>query len=240
MTVAVLTDLHANLAALDAVLEALGPVGAVWVLGDIVGYGPDPDAVVRRLRARGAVAVRGNHDAAVTGVIGTDDFNPVAREAAHWTARTISAATRAWLHDLPERLEIGEMTLVHGSPRDPVWEYVTDARIAEANLPAFTTRHALVGHTHLPRIFRAEPDRVSSQVPVDGTVLALDERRCILNPGGVGQPRDMDPRACAMLLDPATGRAEWRRIAYPVGETQARMREAGLPGSLIDRLAADW
>jgi hypothetical protein len=240
MTVAVLTDIHANLAALDAVLDALGPVDAIWVLGDIVGYGPDPDAVVARLRERGAVAVRGNHDAAVTGLIGTDEFNSIAAAAARWTAGTISAETKAWLMALPERLEIADFTLVHGSPRDPVWEYVTDSRIAAASLGACATPHAIVGHTHVPRIFRTEADGMTMTVPTDGTELLLDERRTLLNPGGVGQPRDSDPRSCAMLLDPVAGRATWRRIAYPVAVTQARMRAAGLPDPLIDRLAVGW
>ena len=236
MKIAVLTDIHANLPALDAVLAALDPVDAIWVLGDIVGYGPDPNEVVARLRERGAIAVRGNHDAAATGRIGTSEFNSFARGAAEWTARTITPATRDWLHELPDRLEIGDFTLAHASPRDPVWEYVTGPTVARENLAYFTTPYAIVGHTHRPVVFRDGPDGMASVRADDGTVLQLDERRAILNPGGVGQPRDGDPRACAMLLDPELGRAEWRRIPYPVTETQARMRAVGLPAMLIDRL----
>lgn len=238
MRVACLTDLHANLAALDAVLAALGPVDAVWVMGDIVGYGPDPDAVVARLREIDAIAVRGNHDAAALGLIDVHDFNDDAARAALWTHGRISPETRDWLAALPERREIGDFTLVHGSPRDPTWEYLWSPAAAAANLGAFTTRHCLVGHTHVPLVFRLDGGRMETIEPVDGTELVLDERRTFLNPGGVGQPRDGDPRACAMLLETETGRLTWRRIPWPIAETQARMREAGLPPRLVERLSA--
>ncbi len=237
MRVACLTDLHANLAALDAVLAALGPVDAVWVMGDIVGYGPDPDAVVARLRTLDAIAVRGNHDAAALGLIDVHDFNDDAARAALWTREQISPETRDWLAALPERREIGDFTLVHGSPRDPTWEYLWSAAAAAANLDAFTTRTCIVGHTHVPLVFRLDGRRMETIEPVDGTELVLDERRTFLNPGGVGQPRDGDPRACAMLLETETGTLTWRRIPWPIAETQARMREAGLPARLVERLA---
>ena len=154
MRVAVLSDIHANLPALDAVLAALGDVDAVWQLGDVVGYGPHPDEVVARLREIGATGVRGNHDAATLGALGVEWFNPAARRAVEWTARRISPETRAWLADLPEQVELGEMTLVHGSPRDPTWEYITTTLDARANLGVLVTPYCLYGHTHIPAAWR--------------------------------------------------------------------------------------
>lgn len=236
MRVAVLSDIHSNLAALDAVLEDLGAVDAVWVLGDIVGYGPDPDAVVARLREVEAVAVRGNHDAAALGQLDASAFNDDARAAVEWTGRTLSAETRAYLDALPVRREVDDFTLVHGSPRDPLWEYLFSVAVARRSYPAFTTPHCLVGHTHVPLVFRDDDGSVEILAPSHASTLQLDDRRLILNPGGVGQPRDGDPRACAMLMDPDARTVEWRRIPYPVERTQERMREAGLPVRLVNRL----
>ncbi|MFO1540252.1 MAG: metallophosphoesterase family protein [Chloroflexota bacterium] len=237
MRITCLTDIHANLPALDAVLAAVGTADAVWVLGDVVGYGPDPDAVVERLREIGAVVVRGNHDAAAIGAIPVTDFNADARAAAEWTARTIGAETRAWLAALPETRVEGDFTLAHGSPRDPTWEYVHGRWVAEENLAHFSTPYAIVGHTHVPCVFRRDSAEMVEILPGDGARLTLDARRCIINPGGVGQPRDGDPRACAMTLETETRTLTWQRIAYPIAETQERMRAAGLPSRLVARLA---
>jgi predicted phosphodiesterase len=238
MRVAVLSDIHSNLAALDAVLEDLGDVDAIWVLGDIVGYGPDPDAVVARLREIDAICVRGNHDAAALGQLDASTFNDDARRAVEWTGEALGDDTRAWLDALPERREVGDFTLVHGSPRDPLWEYLFSVPVARRNYGAYTTPHCLVGHTHVPLVFRRETDGdIELFAPSHASELPLDDRRLILNPGGVGQPRDGDPRACAMLLDLDAGLAEWRRIPYPIERTQARMREERLPVRLVNRLA---
>lgn len=236
MRIAVLSDIHANLPALEAVLEALGRVDAVWHLGDVVGYGPHPDEVVARLRELGAVGVRGNHDAAALDLALAELFNADARRAIEWTAGRIAPATRAWLADLPERREIEGVTLVHGSPREPTWEYVTTAAGASANLAAFTTVHLLYGHTHVPIAFRDGDGRLETLEPTDGSSLALDARRVLANPGSVGQPRDGDPRASAAILDTATSTLTWHRFAYPIAETQAAMRMAMLPARLVTRL----
>lgn len=243
MRIAVLSDIHGNLPALDAVLDALGPVDAIWQLGDIVGYGPEPEAVITRLRDIGAVGVLGNHDAAALERIESSWFNDDARTAVQWAAGQLSAEARTWLGALPDRLtqdaDEGStgFTLAHGSPRDPMWEYVYSAPVARANLAAFQTTYCLVGHTHVPLVFREEDGAVETLAPSDGSQLVLDGRRMILNPGSVGQPRDGDPRACAMILD-TTGRVvEWRRIAYPVDVTQERMRAVGLPPRLVERLS---
>lgn len=237
MLVAVLSDIHSNAYALDAVLDGIGPVGALWVLGDIVGYGPHPDQVVERLRSAGAIAVQGNHDAAVLGRIPTGTFNDQARSAVEWTARTMTPATREWLAGWPDTRVEGDFTLVHGSPRDPLWEYLLSIPAARLNLAAFTTPYCLVGHTHYPLTFRDDHGQVEGLLAGDRDRLELDERRCILNPGSVGQPRDGDARASAMLLDTERHEVEWRRFDYPIATTQQDIRQLPVPGSLADRLA---
>jgi diadenosine tetraphosphatase ApaH/serine/threonine PP2A family protein phosphatase len=241
MRIAVLSDVHSNLVALDAVLASVGSVDAIWQLGDVVGYGPDPNAVVERLRSVGAVGVRGNHDAAALGGDEIEWFNPDARAAVEWTKGVISDATRRWLGELPSTLEIGPDLLVHGSPRDPMWEYVTSRSIARANLGALERagcRVALHGHTHVPIAFRARDDGdVEPIVPVAESPLQLDDAPVLLNPGSVGQPRDGDPAASWLELDTDAPSARWHRVAYDVPKVQAAIRAAGLPGRLADRLA---
>jgi len=237
MRIAVLSDIHGNLVALEAVLGAAGAVDAVWHLGDVTGYGPDPDGVVARLAAVGAVGVRGNHDAACCGGNEIEWFNPDARRAMEWTRARVSPETLAWLDALPERREIHGCTLVHGSPREPIWEYVTSTPVARANLAVLPTPIGLNGHTHIPAAFIEEDGRVEAVAPGDGSRLALEGRRALLNPGSVGQPRDGDPRASYMILDPVAGTATWHRVAYDIAGVQAAMRAAGLPASLSARLS---
>lgn len=237
MRIVVLSDIHANLHALDAVLDAAGAVDGIWHLGDVVGYGPEPDAVVSRLRETGAIGVRGNHDAAAGGGPEIDWFNPDARRAMEWTRSTISPSTLAWLRGLPERREEGECTLVHGSPRDPIWEYVTSVPVARANLAVLASRIGLHGHTHLPVAFLEEDGRIEVVSPGDGSVLELGGRRALVNPGSVGQPRDGDPRSAFLVLDTAADTVSWHRVDYEIGAVQAAMRAAGLPASLAARLS---
>lgn len=237
MRIAVLSDIHANLTALDAVLAAIGPVDAVWHLGDVVGYGPEPDAVVSRLRDRGAVGVQGNHDAAAAGGSEIEWFNPDARRAMEWTRATINAATRTWLDRLPRTVREGESTLVHGSPREPIWEYVTSVPVARANLGVLDTRIGLHGHTHLPVAFVDDDGRIEVVSPGDGSVLELRGRRALVNPGSVGQPRDGDPRSSWLVYDTELDSVTWRRTGYDIPAVQAAMRAAGLPASLAARLA---
>ena len=236
MRVAVLSDIHSNAAALDAVLDAIGSIDQLWVLGDIVGYGPDPDAVVDRLRERDARAVAGNHDAAVVGRLDRDVFNSMARAAVEWTAASASAATLAWLEALSDRRVEGEFTLVHGSPREPMWEYLFSVPAARRSFAAYETPHCLVGHTHHPLIFRHDDGHIEVVSPRHGSRIVLDGRRCILNPGSVGQPRDGDPRACAMTIDTGSGTVEWLRVTYDFERTQEKIRALPLPGALADRL----
>lgn len=237
MRIAVLSDVHGNLPALEAVLKALKPYDAVWQLGDVVGYGPQPDEVVDRLVAEKAVGVRGNHDSAAIGELETDAFNDDARAAVEWTAERIRPETRQWLAALPLRTIDKPFTLVHGSPRDPTWEYVYSAAIARANLSAFQTDHCLVGHTHVPLVFRERKSGgVETMVAKADTTMNLDGARLMINPGSVGQPRDGDPRASAVLLDTEARSLEWRRVEYPIARVQRLMKDLDLPPRLIARL----
>ena len=237
MRVAVLSDIHANLAALDSVIASFGSVDAVWILGDIVGYGPEPDGVVERLAEIGAVGVRGNHDAAAVGGDEIDWFNPDARAAIEWTRGHITDETRAWLAALPERHAEGQFGLVHGSPRAPLWEYIVSVPIARANLAVLTTPFGLYGHTHLPMVF-AELDGTVKQIePADGSTFTLGDGRALINPGSVGQPRDGIVTSSYMAIDTDAGRCTWHRVPYDIAAVQAAMTAAGLPRRLVDRLS---
>lgn len=240
MRIAVLSDIHSNLVALDAVLAHAGDVDAVWHLGDVVGYGPDPDGVVARLMEVDAVGVRGNHDSAALGGPEIEWFNPDARRAAEWTASVISSATTAWLGGLPESRSIGDITLVHGSPRDPLREYVTSLDVARAAFGGIQTSHGLHGHTHVPVGFVLESTRIGVHDAHHETTLDITARRAFLNPGSVGQPRDGDSRASYLTLDldaaGARSSATWHRVAYDVDRVADAILAQGLPRRLADRL----
>ena len=237
MRIAVLSDIHANLPALDAVLADAGQVDGIWHLGDVVGYGPDPDGVVGRLRDVGAVGVRGNHDAAAVGGSEIDWFNPDARRAMEWTRTAISSESVAWLQSQPVRLTLETCELVHGSPREPLWEYITSPAVARDNLDLLHQPIGLHGHTHVPVAFIDDGGKVDLVAPRSGASLRLEGRRALVNPGSVGQPRDGDPRASYMLLDPAAGAVSWHRVGYDIEAVQAAMRAVGLPGFLVSRLS---
>ena len=239
MRIAVVSDIHSNLAALETVLGAIGSVDAIWHLGDVVGYGPQPQAVVESLLAAGAVGVRGNHDDAAGGSSTIEMFNPDGYRAMQWTRARIDETTRLYLAGLPERRvpEGSGFTLAHGSPADPIWEYMDSTFVAEANLSAFETPYCLVGHTHVPRAFRELRGRLRSSYVADGARLELDGRRLILNPGSVGQPRDGDPRSSYLLIDTDAVWVTWHRVGYDIASTQAAMVAEGLPATLVRRLS---
>jgi len=233
---AIVADIHANLAAFQAVLADAASQqadGKLWCLGDIVGYGPEPHECIDLLRSIEHLAVAGNHDQAATGKVGTAEFNADAAAAARWTAGQLSVADRAYLDSLPLRIEEGDFTLVHGSPRDPVWEYILTTREADENFAHFATPYCLVGHSHAPVVFESgQPARHLS----DGG-LELGKARLIINVGGVGQPRDGDPRACYAVYDSDARTVTLRRVPYDIDSTQRKMVAAGLPSRLATRLS---
>lgn len=237
MRLAVLSDIHANLAALEAVCDELASFDELWVLGDTVGYGPQPNEVIRRLQELGARAVTGNHDGAAIGTVDASWFNPDAQAAIRWTTTVLDENARAYLSALPEIRRDGELTAVHGSPREPIWEYITDAAIAEANFSAFETRHCLFGHTHLPVVYRSDGIHVTVIPATASSPIVLDARRALINPGSVGQPRDGNPEASYLIVDTEAGSAEFHRVRYDIAVTQRLMREVSLPRWLIERLA---
>jgi diadenosine tetraphosphatase ApaH/serine/threonine PP2A family protein phosphatase len=197
---------------------------------------------VSRLRDYDLVCLAGNHDWAALGRLDLSSFNGDARAAVTWTDRTLRPEVRDFLEGLPSYLEQGGFTLAHGSPRQPVWEYILDPLIAAINFAYFSTQYCLVGHTHTPVVHAldAEASVCRVRAPRYGEPLALDDSRLIINPGSVGQPRDSDPRAAYGVLDTDAHTWEHRRVAYPVDETQNRMRQHGLPHRLVARLQYGW
>lgn len=242
MRILVLSDIHANLTALEAVLAAAGDIDAVWCLGDLVGYGPDPNECVQRVRnLPNLTCIIGNHDAAAIQLIDVDTFNPEARLALRWTQEQLTDGSIAFLQDLPEMVRGEQVTLSHGSPRHPVWEYLLDSRTATQNFDYFDTPYCFVGHTHLPVIYNLYNGYFSANlsVPEPNKKVVLSPR-AILNPGSVGQPRDRDPRASFAIFDPEEHTWESLRVEYDINSVQERMISAGLPERHIQRISAGW
>jgi len=240
MRAAVISDVHANYHALEAVLGAVDDESPdeFWCLGDLVGYGPQPNECVARVAPLADVCLAGNHDLAVLGAISVDDFSGDAAAAARWTQRALGDDARAFLERLSPTAERARTQLFHGSPRDPVWDYVLSVESAYWSFRATTAPLVLVGHSHIAlALSSGGGDDLDGDVAPAGTEVALDGRRWLLNPGSVGQPRDGDPRAAWLLIDFDAGRAAFRRVPYPVERTQAEIRERGLPESLAARLA---
>ena len=241
MRYAIIADIHANLAALRAVLddiERTGGVEEIWCLGDVVGYGPDPHQCIELLRKQNHVCVTGNHDMAATGKLDTAQFNPDAAAACHWTAKQLSAEDIQYLQSLPLVIQKDDFTLAHGSPREPIWEYLTSISSAKENFAYFQSQFCLVGHSHVPLAFRHNEDgSCSFSRLIPDNALALGRNRLIINPGGVGQPRDGDPRASYAIYDSEAMTVRLYRVAYDISITQDRMVECGLPMRLITRLS---
>jgi diadenosine tetraphosphatase ApaH/serine/threonine PP2A family protein phosphatase len=236
--IGVVSDVHSNLPALEAVLGAMGPVDGLWCLGDFVGYGPWPNECIELLRERGVVAIAGNHDLAVIGEIPTAYFNQHAAFAAYWTTQQLTPASSTFLASLEAKTVVGQVTLAHGSPRDPVWEYLLSAAGAEESFSTLSTPLCFVGHSHVPCLFSQAPSgsTVGSYMEPDSTYTMSELETCIANPGSVGQPRDRDPRAAYLVYDTDARCLTWQRVAYDIARVQARMHEVGLPQPLADRL----
>jgi diadenosine tetraphosphatase ApaH/serine/threonine PP2A family protein phosphatase len=238
---AILADIHSNLAAFQAVLkdmEGRGTMEEIWCLGDIVGYGPDPHECIELLKGYNHVCIAGNHDLAAIGKVDTAYFNSQAAAACQWTAGQLTTEDRSYLGNLPLTLESDEFTLAHGSPREPIWEYVISLSIARDNFEYFQTNYCLVGHSHVPVIFRySDEGKCSSNTFQPGVGLILGKDRLIINPGGVGQPRDGDPRASYAIYESEGRTVKLYRVEYDVSLTQYKMTERRLPPQLIARLS---
>lgn len=241
MRVLVLSDIHGNLPALEAVLEDAGVVDATWCLGDVVGYGAQPNEAAARLRKLpNLTCVMGNHDAAAVGKIDQDAFNDEALLSLRWTINVLTPDTREFLKDLPEKIEVEGCTLVHGSPRSPIWEYIGDPYSAEVALLGIATPYGLVGHTHHPLVFYFDEHGMLTWVfPVDGQKYII-KPPVIFNPGSVGQPRDRDPRAAYAIFDPQNGVWESHRVQYDTLESSDLIQQAGLPLRHAIRLVEGW
>jgi predicted phosphodiesterase len=239
MRIAVLSDIHANRHAFEAVLddvERLEP-DEVWCLGDVVGYGADPDACCELVARTCDLCLVGNHDLAVRGDIPLDEFSTGARIAAEWTQEVASRESLEFLAGLEPQLLDREVGLFHASPRDPVWEYVLSTLLADLCFDAQSHRVCLIGHSHVALSFqRAEREPATGETRPDGAEVDLAEQEWLLNPGSVGQPRDGDPRAAWMVLDTGAWTAGWRRTEYDVAGAQSAIRAARLPDSLAERL----
>jgi diadenosine tetraphosphatase ApaH/serine/threonine PP2A family protein phosphatase len=242
LRVAVLSDIHSNRQALEAVLAAVEEteVEETWCLGDMVGYGAEPDACTALIRERCSACLVGNHDLALLGAIDVATFSETAAAAIEWTRENVAPETLEFLATLDPTGSRGDIGLFHASPRDPVWEYVLATDQAEAGLDALEQRIGLIGHSHIALFFvrlpGTKPDYAQGAQAMAGFEAAIEEGEWLLNPGSVGQPRDGDPRAAWLELDTEAWTATYHRVPYDVAGAAAAIREAGLPSSLADRL----
>lgn len=242
--VAVITDVHANLPALEAVLEAAEAAGVeeTWCLGDVVGYGVEPDACADLVRERCDACLVGNHDLAVLGALDIASFSEAAAAAVEWTRENVDERTLEFLRELEPQGERGGLGLYHASPRDPVWEYVLSREQADAGMDSHPQRIGLIGHSHVALFFcRPEGDaggEARGGQAGDGALLDLSRGSWLINPGSVGQPRDGDPRAAWLELDTETEAASFHRVPYEIERAAGSIAAAGLPQRLADRLYA--
>ncbi len=238
MRIAVISDVHSNLPALEAVMEDIGRADPdeVWCLGDLVGYGADPDACTALVRDVTEYCLAGNHDLVVRGDIDVDYFAAAAGEAARWTAKVIGPETRDYLAGLSPLGERDGVGLYHASPRDPVWEYVLSVSQAAECLEGQRQRVCLIGHSHVACYFHTNGEGTVGEPAPPGTEVDISSGKWLVNPGGVGQPRDGDPRAAWLLLDTDRWTAEYKRVEYDVERAAGSIRAAKLPRQLADRL----
>lgn len=242
MRITIVTDIHSNLEALQAVLrhaEGQKALDALWCLGDVVGYGPDPNPCIQLLSSYSPICLMGNHDLAAIGQLDTTDFNADAAAAARWTSGQLGEDERRYLEALPQVIVEGDFTLVHGTLRWPVWEYLFSVESATAHLKRQQTPFGLVGHTHIPMLVKEVKDSEACDLSYlgDGAAVHLGDERLVINPGGTGQPRDGDPRASYAVYDKDGATLTIHRVEYDIGATQKKMAAAGLPQRLITRLS---
>jgi diadenosine tetraphosphatase ApaH/serine/threonine PP2A family protein phosphatase len=239
MRTAILSDIHANYHALAAALAAVEREGVdeIWCLGDTVGYGPRPNRCCAVVSERAALCLAGNHDLAVTGALSVDEFNGDAAAAAHWTRQVLEPAAREFLESLQPAADRPGVQLYHGSPIDPVWDYVLSEAAAYLSFRLTTAPLVLVGHSHVALALSWDGETLGGGLAEEGADVDLSRGRWLLNPGSVGQPRGGDPRAAWLLIDDRASRATFRRTPYPIEQTQAEIRARGLPEALAERLA---
>ena len=239
MRIAVLSDIHANYHALEATLAAVDAEGVdqLWCLGDTVGYGPRPNRCCALVRDRAVLCLAGNHDLAVTGALSVEEFNGDAAAAVRWTRRALEPDSREFLDSLEPVATRPGVELYHGSPLDPVWDYVLDESSAYLSFRSTQAPLLLVGHTHVPLALSWDGRDLAGGLAAELAEVDLAQSRWLLNPGSVGQPRGGDPRASWLLIDDQARRATFRRVRYPIEQTQAELRERGLPEPLAERLA---
>jgi predicted phosphodiesterase len=237
--VAVVSDIHSNLHALEAVLERIDAErpDAFWCLGDLVGYGPKPNECVELVRARATVCLAGNHDLAVRGRMDTNEFSGDAGVAAEWTRGVLTPDAGAYLDELEPEARVDDVALYHGSARDAIWEYVLTDEAALTTIAIADAPLVLVGHSHAALKASVRDDVFEGGLAAAGDEIDFGDGRHLLNPGSVGQPRDGDPRASYLMLDLDARRARFERVAYDIALTQSEMLDVGLPGSLAARLS---
>jgi len=239
MRIVIVSDIHANFVALETVLAAAGSFDALWCLGDTIGYGPKPNECIAAMMQHADVAISGNHDLACLGKVDLSDFNPDARRANIWNGNQLTPENRAWLGNLPASRRVNDQfTVVHASPREPVWEYLLTPAQAMANFSLFDTQVCLIGHSHVQLGFRLGlAGHCERFLPHSGHTMKLHKHeRYFINPGSVGQPRDQDPRAAYIVYDTDAGTLRFNRIEYDINQTQLQMRNVDLPMALIRRL----
>lgn len=238
MTIAVISDVHANLEALESVLRDIRKreIEDILFLGDAVGYGPDPNKCIDLLRKECRVSLAGNHDRAAVGMTNIEYFNEFARAAIIWTAEVLTEEHKGFLSSLPVSMTfqtVEDIFLVHSTPREPEsWHYLLSLWDAEVNFNYFTERICLLGHSHVPCVIERRP--TGDMLVYRDKVTLKKGLRYIINVGSVGQPRDHDPRACYAIMD--NNSIAFVRVDYNIKKTQKKMSEAGLPRPLIDRL----
>lgn len=236
----IISDLHSNLPALEAVLHHAEEKGydVTLCLGDVVGYGPYPNQCTEWARENARTCLAGNHDWAVIDKMDIANFNPTAAQATLWTRKQLTAENRVYLMERPTVVVEEGYTLTHGSLREPVWEYITDNWIAQQSFELLSTPLLFHGHTHIPALFREQRERLPQIIlPRGQEKIILDRGRFLINPGGVGQPRDGDPRASYLIYDEPQSVVEFYRVDYPISQAQEAILQVGLPKSLAQRLA---
>ena len=237
-----IADIHSNFEAFKTVLKDLenrGTVDQIWCLGDMIGYGPDPDNCIDLMKQVGNICIAGNHDLASIGKISIENFNPFAAYANKWTQDKLEESYKEYIATLPLKLVVGDSTIVHGSPRSPIWEYVISSKIATINFKYFETQFCFIGHSHVPEIYTfndLDQKCEHIQLAPNSCIKLNDNLRYIINPGSVGQPRDGNPEASYMIFNSDDLLLDYRRIPYDISSTQQKMRDYGLPEMLIERL----